>query len=131
MADELLQMLQAIQARGEGSQGHDIDLDDLNEQGVHIAKLAADGDYDGVMDLLSKGASINGQQKQKFTPLNGACFKGHLKVARELVRRGADVNLPDKDLEGPLMNLMSDRERMKKPEYREFMFELVDAGHST
>ena len=48
----------------------------------------------GVFDVLLKspGIRINEASAQGETPLMMACIKGHLALARELIRRGADVN---------------------------------------
>lgn len=48
----------------------------------------------GVFDVLLKspGIRINEASRQGETPLMMACIKGHLALARELIRRGADVN---------------------------------------
>jgi ankyrin repeat protein len=47
-----------------------------------------------VFDVLLKspGIKINEASQQGETPLMMACIKGHLALARELIRRGADVN---------------------------------------
>lgn len=48
----------------------------------------------GVFDVLLKspGIRVNDASRQGETPLMMACIKGHLALARELIRRGADVN---------------------------------------
>lgn len=48
----------------------------------------------GVFDVLLKspGIRVNDASQQGETPLMMACIKGHLALARELLRRGADVN---------------------------------------
>lgn len=50
----------------------------------------------GVFDVLLKspGIKVNEASQQGETPLMMACIKGHLDLARELIRRGADVNRP-------------------------------------
>ncbi|MEQ6307307.1 ankyrin repeat domain-containing protein [Delftia acidovorans] len=50
----------------------------------------------GVFDVLLKspGIKVNEASQQGETPLMMACIKGHLDLAKELIRRGADVNRP-------------------------------------
>ncbi|WP_027015537.1 ankyrin repeat domain-containing protein [Comamonas composti] len=47
-----------------------------------------------VFDVLLKspGIDLNLASRQGETPLMMACIKGHLKLAQELIKRGADVN---------------------------------------
>ena len=54
---------------------------------VRIAKLLLDGKYEG------KGADINLQESNGWTPLVVACIHGREAVVRLLLDRGADVTL--------------------------------------
>ena len=57
---------------------------------VRIAKLLLDGKYEG------KGADINLQSINGYTPLAYACLTGHEAVARLLLERGANTTLQSK-----------------------------------
>jgi ankyrin repeat protein len=54
---------------------------------VRIAKLLLDGKYEG------KGADINLQERDGWTPLMAACVRGHEAVVRLLLERGANATL--------------------------------------
>ena len=58
---------------------------------AHIAKLLLDGKYEG------KGADINTQDINGYTPLMWACIYSHEAVVRLLLDRGADIKLRLKD----------------------------------
>ncbi|KAH9056407.1 ankyrin repeat-containing domain protein [Lactarius vividus] len=61
------------------------------EAGVGIAQL-----------LLEYGGDVNGQSKQRWTPLHFASFNGKLEIARLLLDRGAKVDAMDEFGETPL-----------------------------
>lgn len=42
--------------------------------------------------LLKAGAVVNERERDK-TPLIAACLKGHLRIVKELINAGANVNL--------------------------------------
>ena len=48
--------------------------------------------------LLQSGAEVDCLKLQclQFTPLYGACIKGHFEVAKMLIMHGADVNFQEK-----------------------------------
>jgi ankyrin repeat protein len=48
-----------------------------------------------VQFLLNKGANIDVQDEQGFTPLHIAIMKGNLEIVETLVESKADVNMPD------------------------------------
>ena len=56
---------------------------------AHIAKLLLDGKYEG------KGADIDTQDINGYTPLMWACICGREAVVRLLLERGADIKLRD------------------------------------
>ena len=57
---------------------------------LNQAALAGDAKRADV--LLSKGANVNGRGMHAMTPIMSAARGGHLKVAKQLVAQGADVN---------------------------------------
>uniref|UniRef100_A0A3P9HCL4 Oxysterol-binding protein n=1 Tax=Oryzias latipes TaxID=8090 RepID=A0A3P9HCL4_ORYLA len=75
-------------------------------------RFARNGDLPGVQRLLSsqlkEGRQINinckGKSKSNlgWTPLHLACYFGHKKVVEELLKAGADVNLPNNIGDTPL-----------------------------
>jgi ankyrin repeat protein len=65
-------------------------LDDIN-----LFEAAAVGKMDVVAQLVfTHPEAINFYAEDGFTPLGLACYFGHYEVARYLVLKGADVNLP-------------------------------------
>ena len=56
-----------------------------------------------VRKLIQRGHNVNGYDGSGWTPLQNAAFYGHSKVARELIRAKADVNLKVK---GPGRNVL-------------------------
>ena len=46
-----------------------------------------------VRKLIQRGHNVNGYDSSGWTPLQNAAFYGHTKVARELIRAKADVDL--------------------------------------
>ncbi|KAH9893048.1 ankyrin repeat-containing domain protein [Xylariomycetidae sp. FL2044] len=55
-----------------------------------------------VLEILDAGADINqiGECHNALTPLQAACDSGDHELARELIRRGADINAPAYELQG-------------------------------
>jgi ankyrin repeat protein len=53
------------------------------------------GEENAVIELLDAGDDVNSRGAQNRTPLHRAVGKGHNKVVKILVDRGADVNLTD------------------------------------
>jgi len=65
-------------------------LDDIS-----LFEAAAAGNFDVVAHLVyTHPDAINFYAEDGFTPLGLACYFGHFEVARYLVLKGADVNLP-------------------------------------
>lgn len=70
------------------------DANTLDSRGRPGLVAALHQDSLKVFDVLLKAPRIdvNLASRQNETPLMMACIKGHLDIARELIRRGADVN---------------------------------------
>ena len=55
--------------------------------------MAADRNFtDLAILLMDAGANINATMNVGWTPLLDAAHRGNLRLAKELIRRGADVN---------------------------------------
>ncbi|WP_295720845.1 ankyrin repeat domain-containing protein [Mucilaginibacter sp.] len=62
---------------------------------INIFEAAAAGKLDVMANLIyANPSSINDYARDGFTPLGLACYFGNYDVARYLVLKGADVNLP-------------------------------------
>ena len=70
------------------------DANTLDSRGRPGLVAALHQDSLKVFDVLLKAPKIdvNLASRQNETPLMMACIKGHLKLAKELIKRGADVN---------------------------------------
>jgi uncharacterized protein len=70
------------------------DLNTLNEKGEHALIVALRADSLKVVDFLLSQRSVNVESRnpQGESPLMIAAIKGHLGSARQLIRRGAEVN---------------------------------------
>lgn len=65
-------------------------IDELN-----LFEACAAGKFDEVANLVyTHPEAINFHAEDGFTPLGLACYFGHYEIARYLVLKGADVNLP-------------------------------------
>uniref|UniRef100_A0A3Q3W3J1 Uncharacterized protein n=1 Tax=Mola mola TaxID=94237 RepID=A0A3Q3W3J1_MOLML len=82
------------------------------EQEEQFLQFARNGDLPGIQRLLMSKIkeeiqiNINGKGKKKsnlgWTPLHLACYFGHKDVVEELLKAGADVNLPNNIGDTPL-----------------------------
>ncbi|WP_259070430.1 ankyrin repeat domain-containing protein [Mucilaginibacter sp. X4EP1] len=62
---------------------------------INLFEAAASGKFDVVANLVYKHPeAINFYAEDGFTPLGLACYFGQYEIARYLVLKGADVNLP-------------------------------------
>lgn len=67
-------------------------------QELNIFDACAVGKFDDVTLLIFKEPSlVNTYSKDGFTPLGLACYFGHEEIARFLVLKGAEINLPSKN----------------------------------
>jgi len=70
--------------------------------GEMLYRTAMTGDLIGVKKGLSGGISVNYQNRNGWTPLKAACFKGHLHIVQELLNSKADIDLSDENGETPI-----------------------------
>ena len=62
---------------------------------ISLFEAAASGKFDVVAHLVYQHPeAVNYYAEDGFTPLGLACYFGHYEIARYLVLKGADVNLP-------------------------------------
>jgi ankyrin repeat protein len=61
------------------------------------------GEYATAEMLIAKGADVNQQDEQGWTPLNFAAGKGDLSMVKALVEKGADIFKVGRDLRTPYM----------------------------
>ncbi len=62
---------------------------------INLFEASAAGKFDVVANLVyAHPEAINFYAEDGFTPLGLACYFGHYEIARYLVLKGADVNLP-------------------------------------
>ncbi len=62
---------------------------------INLFEASAAGKFDVVANLVyAHPEAINYYAEDGFTPLGLACYFGHYEIARYLVLKGADVNLP-------------------------------------
>jgi uncharacterized protein len=65
---------------------------------INLFEAAASGKFDLVAhEIFKNPTSINDYSSDGFTALGIACFFGHEEVARYLILKGADVNLPSEN----------------------------------
>lgn len=76
-----------------------------NDINIGLVDAAGRGDLPMVKSLLQRGADINAIDRIRFgfTPLIYATFYNQFGVIPFLIESGADVNLPDRDGQTPLM----------------------------
>ncbi|KAI9929424.1 hypothetical protein MW887_000894 [Aspergillus wentii] len=85
-----------------GAEEPDVDLERTPElERTALMTAAQDGELDEVQSLLLKGASVHAVDANGQTALHRAAFGGgggggHYKIAKLLVRAGADVNKADR-----------------------------------
>lgn len=68
-----------------------------------LSVLAAEGNLNGVQQLLDKGIAPNTKDQFGATALEHAAEAGHADIIKFLIGKGADVNLPDLQGNTPLM----------------------------
>ena len=90
IGDEDLETMQKLLKHG---------ADPTAESGGYTALLSAiaDGNESIISSLIDHGAGLKNQGSPAWTPLNYASFWGNTGVVKVLIKKGADVNLPDVD----------------------------------
>jgi ankyrin repeat protein len=53
------------------------------------------GEWDIAKLLIIRGADVDAETEDKWTPLHFAAQKGQRNIAEVLIEKGADVNAPD------------------------------------
>ena len=78
--------------------------DDPYRQGQNLVEAIAHGANSAAYRLMERGAPLNYQdQKDKWTPLIYAIYHSNWRMAKVLIRAGANVNLADSANRTPLM----------------------------
>jgi ankyrin repeat protein len=68
-----------------------------------LMDAAKEGDLETVLDLLRRGAEVNGRSNKGKTPLHYAAAHGHVEVVKQLITHGAEIDSRDRDWHTPLM----------------------------
>ncbi len=77
-----------------------------------LCRAAGEGDIDGVLKSIEKGAVINSKDGDGFTPLHNAAKGRHEGITQFLISKGADVNAKDKSDSTPLILAIRGRRGM-------------------
>ncbi|OAD22390.1 ankyrin repeat domain-containing protein, partial [Candidatus Thiomargarita nelsonii] len=57
-----------------------------------LIEAVVNSNIEKVKELLKKGANVNTKDVNNMTPLHKVAFTGNVKIARLLIKNGADVN---------------------------------------
>ena len=80
--------------------GADVASKNINRQApLHLASWRGHADF--VQEFLGHGADVNAQDDRLGPHLHQASAAGHLKTCQLLVRRGAALEMSNKDQETP------------------------------
>lgn len=79
--------------------GKDIGKDDL---GAMLAAAANNNSNDVALDLLRRGAPVNGRNRRGRAPLHGASFYGNRALVKALLDAGADGSAKDRQGNTPM-----------------------------
>ncbi|MBU8902120.1 MAG: ankyrin repeat domain-containing protein, partial [Victivallales bacterium] len=78
--------------------------DDPYRQGQNLVEAIAQGANSAAYKLMKRGAPLNYQDKKnEWTPLIYAIYHYNWRMAKVLIRAGANVNLADSSKRTPLM----------------------------
>ncbi len=100
------------------------DINDIAKEIINYKMLQAalDGDLQTVQNCLNVEANVNAKlDKEGYTALILAAWKGHTDIAKALIKAGADVNVKDNDERTALMMAGSAR-------HLEVVEALIEAG---
>jgi ankyrin repeat protein len=72
-------------------------MDDSQQKSLDIKLIEAVNaeDFDGALNAVEAGASVNFIDDEGFTPLMLSVFRSHRDITEYLIGMGADVNLPN------------------------------------
>lgn len=68
-----------------------------------LIAAASNGNTARVLDLLRKGADVNGRGSRGRTPIMAAAYGNHIETVAALIDAGADVNLRDNQMNNPFL----------------------------
>jgi ankyrin repeat protein len=88
-AEELLQLLEGGETNWAGTSL----LNETNWAGTSLLHFAATGQSSTVQMLLGRGAHVNPQTLEGYTPLHDAAYGGHTAIVEMLLGRDADFTL--------------------------------------
>ncbi|WP_341811169.1 ankyrin repeat domain-containing protein [Wolbachia endosymbiont (group A) of Oxytorus armatus] len=81
--------------------GADVNAASENLYGSRPIHIAIENNNKNIIEfLLSKEVGVNDTDKQGYTPLHYAAWRGRLEVARFLIEKGADINAADTSTAG-------------------------------
>ena len=75
------------------------------EMSKRILAAAQSGDVDILQDCINKGAEVNCQDYNGFTPLNCAAMEGKTEVVDLLLKSGASLSVMNKQVMQPSVKL--------------------------
>lgn len=92
----------------------DYDLSLFRDKTYELFEAASSNNIVLAKECLKYGANINARIQNGWTPTIIACYKGSLEVLMLLIKKGADINLPNYKGTTPLMYAMSFYELSKE-----------------
>ena len=92
----------------------DYDLSLFRDKTYELFEAASSNNIALAEECLEYGANINARIKNGWTPTIVSCYRGSLEVLLLLIKKGADINLPNYKGTTPLMYAMSFYELSKE-----------------
>jgi len=90
-------IVEMLYEKGAENPGNNLEASDLENSLKEALKAAVrNGSLDSLRYLLDVGVDVNSYDSDLVTPLCDACYYNQIECARELLLRGADVNLVDR-----------------------------------